>query len=79
MEKEKWPGRMVPASVFSVELPGIEPAALPGLLPPELPVCYISFPFSTSRYRRFRFGSWRRQGPSSPILFSRERLLYGWC
>jgi hypothetical protein len=54
MEKEKWPGRMVPASVFSVELPGIEPAALPGLLPSELPVRYVSFPFSPARYLPFR-------------------------
>jgi hypothetical protein len=48
---------MALTSTCSVELPGIEPAALPGLLPSELPVRYISFPFSTPRYLRFRFGS----------------------
>jgi hypothetical protein len=37
-----------------VELPGIEPAALPGLLPSELPVRYVSFRFNTARYLRFR-------------------------
>jgi hypothetical protein len=41
-------------STFSVELPGIEPAALPGLLPSELPVRYVSFPFSPARSLRFR-------------------------
>jgi len=35
-----------------VELPGIEPAALPGLLPSELPVRYVSFRFNTARYLR---------------------------
>jgi hypothetical protein len=38
-----------------VELPGIEPASLPGLLPSELPIRYVSFPFSTARYLRVRF------------------------
>jgi hypothetical protein len=41
--------------VFSVELPGIEPDALPGNLPAELSVRSVSFRFSTSRYLRFRF------------------------
>ena len=36
-----------------VELPGIEPAALPGLLPSELPVRDVSFRFNTARYLRF--------------------------
>jgi hypothetical protein len=53
MEKEKWPGRMVPASVFSVELPGIETDALPGLLASELAVRYVSFPFGPAHYLRF--------------------------
>jgi hypothetical protein len=37
-----------------VELPGIEPAALPGLLPSELPVRAVSFRFAPVRYLRFR-------------------------
>ena len=36
---------MVLASYFSVELPGIEPDALPGLLPFELQVRSVSFRF----------------------------------
>jgi hypothetical protein len=43
--------------LFPVELPGIEPAALPGLLSCELLFRYVSFPFSTSRYLRIRFMS----------------------
>ena len=43
-------------SRFPVELPGIEPDALPGNLPPELPVRSISVQFSTSGYLRFRPG-----------------------
>ena len=43
--------------MFFVELPGIEPASLPGLLPSDLPVRYVSFPFSPARYLRFRYGS----------------------
>ena len=38
-----------------MELPGIEPAALPGLLLPYRPVRYVSFRFSPVRYLRFRF------------------------
>ncbi len=38
----------------SVELPGIEPDALPGLLPPELGFGCVSFQFSSTRYLRFR-------------------------
>ncbi len=37
---------------FLVELPGIEPAALPGLLPCELLFRYVSFRFSPVRYLR---------------------------
>jgi hypothetical protein len=37
-----------------VELPGIEPAALPGLLPSELPVRSVSVRFVPVRYLRFR-------------------------
>src|SRR5271169_6860216 len=40
---------------FSVELPGIEPDDLPGLLPSELPVRSVSFRFGPLRYLRFRF------------------------
>ena len=39
---------------FLVELPGIEPDALPGLLPSELPFRSVSFRFSPARYLRFR-------------------------
>ena len=42
-------------SLFFVELPGIEPAALPGLLPGDLPVRYVSLPFSPARYLRLSF------------------------
>jgi hypothetical protein len=37
-----------------VELPGIEPVVLPGVLPSELQFHYVPFRFSTSRYLRFR-------------------------
>jgi hypothetical protein len=40
--------------LFSVELQGIEPDTLPGLLASELPVRYVSFRFSSARYVRFR-------------------------
>jgi hypothetical protein len=40
-----------------VELPGIEPAALPGNMPPDLPLRSISVRFSPVRYLRFRLGS----------------------
>jgi len=41
-------------SVLFVELPGIEPDALPGLLPYELRFRSVSVPFSPVRYLRFR-------------------------
>jgi hypothetical protein len=37
-----------------VELPGIEPDALPGKMHPDLPGRYVSFQFSPVRYLRFR-------------------------
>jgi hypothetical protein len=43
---------MALTSTFSVELPGIEPEALPGLLRSELLFRYITFPFSPVRYLR---------------------------
>jgi hypothetical protein len=46
---------MVLANAFSVELPGIEPDGLTGLLPSELPFRSVSFRFSPARYLRFRF------------------------
>jgi hypothetical protein len=55
MKKENWPELAALTSIFSVELPGIEPASLPGLLPSELLFCYVSFRFSPVRYLRFRF------------------------
>jgi hypothetical protein len=53
--KRNWPELVALTSIFSVELPGIEPASLPGLLPSELQFRYVSFPFSTVRYLRFHF------------------------
>ena len=41
-------------STFSVELPGIEPDALPGLLSFQLQFRYVSFRFVTVRYLRLR-------------------------
>jgi hypothetical protein len=57
MEKETGQDSNVLSRSFSVELPGIEPAALPVLLAPELLVRYVSFPFSPARYMRLRFES----------------------
>ena len=37
-----------------VELPGIEPELLPGIMPSELLFRYVSFRFSPARYLRFR-------------------------
>ena len=54
LKKENWPELVALTSIFSVELPGIEPDALPGLLPSELPVRSVSVRFSTARYLRFR-------------------------
>jgi hypothetical protein len=42
-------------STFLVELPGIEPAALPGLLPSDLAFRYVPFQFIPVRYLRLRF------------------------
>jgi hypothetical protein len=42
------------AGRYSVELPGIEPAALPGNMPSELPVRSVSVRFSPAHYLRFR-------------------------
>ena len=53
MGNENWPELVALASLFSVELPGIEPVALPGLLPSDLPVRDVSFRFSQARYLRF--------------------------
>jgi hypothetical protein len=43
------------SAALLVELPGIEPDALPRLLAVALPVCSRSVRFSTARYLRFRF------------------------
>jgi hypothetical protein len=40
--------------LFCCGAAGIEPDALPGLLLPEMPFRYVSFPFSPVRYLRFR-------------------------
>jgi hypothetical protein len=50
MEKENSPELMALTSTLSVELPGIEPDSLPGILAAELPVRSVSVQFSTSRY-----------------------------
>jgi hypothetical protein len=42
------------SAALLVELPGIEPDALPGNMRSELPVRSISFRFSPARYLRFR-------------------------
>jgi len=54
VKKENRPELVALTSIFSVELPGIEPDALPGPLPSELPVRSDSVQFSTTRYLRFR-------------------------
>jgi hypothetical protein len=46
---------MALTSCFVVELPGIEPDGLPGLLTPELRVRSVSLRFVTVRYLRLRF------------------------
>ena len=50
----------------SVELPGIEPAALPGNMPFELRFRYVAFRFSPARYLRFR----------SRVLTASRRVAY---
>jgi hypothetical protein len=54
-EKRNWPELAALTSIFSVELPGIEPDALPGNMPPDLPVRSISVLFSPARCLRIRF------------------------
>jgi hypothetical protein len=55
VKKENWPELVALTSIFSVELPGIEPDALPGPLRSELPVGFDSVQFSATRYLQFRF------------------------
>jgi hypothetical protein len=55
MGKENWPELEALTSVFSVELPGIEPEPLPGNMPPELRFRFNPLHFGTSRYLRFSF------------------------
>ena len=43
-----------PDQLSLVELPGIEPASLPGQMPSELLFRYVSFRFSPARYLWFR-------------------------
>jgi hypothetical protein len=54
MKMKSWPGLAVLTSAFSVELPGIEPDALPGNMLPELPVRSVSVRFSPALYLRVR-------------------------
>jgi hypothetical protein len=50
----RYPGSFARVSAaLSVELPGIEPACLPGNLPSERLFSSVSFRFSPSRYLRF--------------------------
>jgi hypothetical protein len=56
-EKESWPRLLAMTSFPCVELPGIEPDSLPGLLPSELLFRYVSFRFVPARYLRFRVRS----------------------
>jgi hypothetical protein len=51
---ENRPGLVILTCYFVVELPGIEPASLPGNLPSELQVRSVSVRFIPARYLRFR-------------------------
>jgi hypothetical protein len=55
MKKETGQSLVALTSIFCVELPGIEPDALPRNMPSELPVRSVSFQFSTARYQQIRF------------------------
>ena len=55
VKKENWPELVALTSLFSVELPGIETDALPGILDSEQQFRYASFPFSPARYQRLCF------------------------
>ena len=57
LNEEDWPGPVVLTSIFSVELPGIEPAYLPGIIRSELQVHRVSLRFVPAGYRGFRLGS----------------------
>jgi hypothetical protein len=59
-----------------VELPGIEPASLPGSMPSELQAHSVSVRFSTGRY--LRFGS-RTLTASRAITNRPTRHLFLWC
>ena len=50
MGKENWPGLVALTSIFLVELPGIEPASLPGQMPSEMRFRYVSFQFVPGEY-----------------------------
>ena len=52
-KKKTRPELVALTSIFSVELPGIEPVALPGLLPAELQFHSASFRFSPARHLSF--------------------------
>jgi hypothetical protein len=54
---ENWPELVALTSVFSVELPGIEPDLLSSEMLPELQFHYVSIRFSPAHYPRFRLGS----------------------
>jgi hypothetical protein len=57
MKKRNWPELAALTSIFSGELPGIEPELLPGKMPFELPVRDVSLRFSSARYLRLVLGS----------------------
>jgi len=69
-----------------VELPGIEPDALPGNMLSELQFRYVSVQFGTARYLRFRFqvltasravnaASWRFHTPGGRKLTASATIL----
>ena len=57
MKKKNWSELAALTSVFSVELPGIEPELLRGEMLSELQFHYVSVRFSPARYLRFVLGS----------------------
>ena len=57
MKKKNWPELAALTSVFSVELPGIEPELLPGEMLSELQFHYVTVRFSPARYLLFVLGS----------------------
>jgi hypothetical protein len=57
VKKGLWSGFVPSDLLFLVELPGIEPDALPGKMHPGLPVRYVSFQFNPAVTCGFVLGS----------------------